>query len=156
MHSCLHACMEGIDECIYLSCIFMCVSKWRIFMIMQAAAVAAFARMTVEDSRKLLPDPYYPSWVVFSERQKLSCWMHYVSESYQLFVCRLILIHACMSDISILFILQLDWLNQHIAKMWPYIDEVHCYYLSPSLFYLKALFSSFSNFVQLHRQHQGL
>lgn len=34
--------------------------------------MAAFARMTVEDSRKLLPAEFYPSWVVFSERQKLS------------------------------------------------------------------------------------
>ncbi|KAG2324122.1 hypothetical protein Bca52824_006850 [Brassica carinata] len=37
-----------------------------------ANTVAAFARMTVEDSRKLLPAEFYPSWVVFSERQKLS------------------------------------------------------------------------------------
>ncbi|KAI4376175.1 hypothetical protein MLD38_013965 [Melastoma candidum] len=37
-----------------------------------AATVAAFARMTVEDSRKLLPGEFYPSWVVFTQRQKLS------------------------------------------------------------------------------------
>jgi hypothetical protein len=37
-----------------------------------AATVAAFARMTVEDSRKILPPQFYPSWVVFSTRQKLS------------------------------------------------------------------------------------
>ncbi|RXI05683.1 hypothetical protein DVH24_017725 [Malus domestica] len=37
-----------------------------------ATTVAAFARMTVEDSRKLLPPEFYPSWVVFSHRQKLS------------------------------------------------------------------------------------
>ena len=37
-----------------------------------AATIAAFARMTVEDSRKLLPSDYYPSWVVFSQWQKLS------------------------------------------------------------------------------------
>ena len=37
----------------------------------QANTVAAFARMTVEDSRKLLPAEFYPSWVVFSERQKV-------------------------------------------------------------------------------------
>ncbi|KAL6554548.1 Synaptotagmin-5 [Orobanche hederae] len=36
---------------------------------------AAFARMTVEDSRKLLPPEYYPSWVVFSQRQKLT-WLN--------------------------------------------------------------------------------
>ncbi|KAL6534113.1 Synaptotagmin-5 [Orobanche hederae] len=52
-----------------------------------AAAIAAFARMTVQDSRKLLPDKFYPSWVVFSHRQKL------------------------------------DWLNHHIEKIWPYVDE---------------------------------
>ncbi|KAL6502094.1 Synaptotagmin-5 [Orobanche gracilis] len=52
-----------------------------------AAAIAAFARMTVQDSRKLLPDKFYPSWVVFSQRQKL------------------------------------DWLNHHIEKIWPYVDE---------------------------------
>lgn len=39
----------------------------------QAEAIAGLARMSVQDSRKLLPDPYYPSWVVFSHRQKLSC-----------------------------------------------------------------------------------
>ena len=37
-----------------------------------AATIAAFARMTVEDSRKILPPQYYPSWVVFSQSQKLS------------------------------------------------------------------------------------
>ncbi|GAB4828233.1 Synaptotagmin-5 [Ancistrocladus abbreviatus] len=41
-----------------------------------AATVAAFARMTVEDSKKLLPPPYYPSWVVFTQRQKLS-WLNF-------------------------------------------------------------------------------
>ncbi|XP_056846289.1 uncharacterized protein LOC108834719 isoform X3 [Raphanus sativus] len=43
--------------------------------------------MTVEDSRKLLPAEIYPSWVVFSERQKLT------------------------------------WLNHHLTKIWPYVDE---------------------------------
>jgi c-di-AMP phosphodiesterase-like protein len=52
-----------------------------------ANTVAAFARMTVEDSRKLLPPEFYPSWVVFSERQKLT------------------------------------WLNHHLTKIWPYVDE---------------------------------
>lgn len=37
-----------------------------------AATIAAFARMTVEDSRKILPAEYYPSWVSFTEWQKLS------------------------------------------------------------------------------------
>ncbi|XP_065849546.1 synaptotagmin-4-like [Euphorbia lathyris] len=52
-----------------------------------AKTVAAFARMTVQDSRKLLPPEFYPSWVVFSEWQKL------------------------------------HWLNSHLEKLWPYVDE---------------------------------
>ncbi|KAK8682972.1 hypothetical protein V6N13_039048 [Hibiscus sabdariffa] len=52
-----------------------------------AATVAAFARMTVEDSRKILPEKFYPSWVVFSQHQKLT------------------------------------WLNQHLTKIWPYVNE---------------------------------
>lgn len=39
---------------------------------MKATTVAAFARMTVEDSRKILSPEYYPSWVVFSQQQKFS------------------------------------------------------------------------------------
>ncbi|GKV02554.1 hypothetical protein SLEP1_g14984 [Rubroshorea leprosula] len=53
-----------------------------------ARTIAAFARMTVEDSRKILPGDFYPSWVVFSQRQKLT-WLNqhlekiwpYVSEA---------------------------------------------------------------------------
>ncbi|XP_061350729.1 synaptotagmin-5-like isoform X1 [Gastrolobium bilobum] len=52
-----------------------------------ANTVAAFARMSVEDSRKILPPQFYPSWVVFSTRQKLS------------------------------------WLNSHLTKIWPYVNE---------------------------------
>ncbi|XP_073066994.1 synaptotagmin-5-like isoform X1 [Primulina eburnea] len=40
-----------------------------------ATTVAAFARMTVEDSRKILSPEYYPSWLVFSQRQKLT-WLN--------------------------------------------------------------------------------
>lgn len=40
-----------------------------------AKTVAAFARLTVEDSRKILPAQFYPTWVVFSERQKLT-WLN--------------------------------------------------------------------------------
>ncbi|CAA3028704.1 synaptotagmin-5-like [Olea europaea subsp. europaea] len=54
-----------------------------------AEAIAAFARMTVDDSRKILPNEFYPSWVVFSQRQKLI----------------------------------LTWLNQHLEKLWPYVNE---------------------------------
>lgn len=52
-----------------------------------ATTIAAFARMTVQDSRKLLSPEYYPSWVVFSQRQKLT------------------------------------WLNLHLEKIWPYVNE---------------------------------
>ncbi|EEF31628.1 calcium lipid binding protein, putative [Ricinus communis] len=44
-----------------------------------ARTVAAFARMTVEDSRKILPSEFYPSW--------------------------------------------LTWLNLHLTKIWPYVNE---------------------------------
>ncbi|CAL5355278.1 unnamed protein product [Camellia sinensis] len=40
-----------------------------------ATTIAAFARMTVEDSRKILPPEFYPSWVVFTQRQKLT-WLN--------------------------------------------------------------------------------
>ncbi|XP_054792574.1 synaptotagmin-4-like isoform X1 [Prosopis cineraria] len=40
-----------------------------------AKTVAAFARMTVEDSRKILPPQFYPPWVVFTQRQKLD-WLN--------------------------------------------------------------------------------
>lgn len=40
-----------------------------------ATTIAAFARMTVHDSKKILPAQYYPSWVVFSQRQKLT-WLN--------------------------------------------------------------------------------
>ncbi|KAG5590521.1 hypothetical protein H5410_041035 [Solanum commersonii] len=55
-----------------------------------AKSITAFARMTVQDSRKLLPPEAYPSWVVFSQKQKLS---------------------------------YLNWLNHHLEKIWPYVDE---------------------------------
>ncbi|PRQ26708.1 putative C2 domain, synaptotagmin-like mitochondrial-lipid-binding domain-containing protein [Rosa chinensis] len=44
-----------------------------------AKTIAALARMTVQDSRKLLAPQYYPSW--------------------------------------------LTWLNQHLDKIWPYVNE---------------------------------
>ncbi|TKY54798.1 Synaptotagmin-5 protein [Spatholobus suberectus] len=49
-----------------------------------ATTVAAFARMTVEDSRKILPPQFYPSWVVFSSSQKLSLLLstHLLQSSY--------------------------------------------------------------------------
>ncbi|PNX97347.1 plant synaptotagmin, partial [Trifolium pratense] len=44
-----------------------------------ATTIAAFAKMSVEDSRKLLPSQFYPSW--------------------------------------------LTWLNSHLTKIWPYVNE---------------------------------
>ncbi|OIT34499.1 PREDICTED: synaptotagmin-5-like [Nicotiana attenuata] len=52
-----------------------------------AATIAAFARMTVEDFRTIFTPDHYPSWVVFSNQQKLK------------------------------------WLNSHLEKLWPYVDE---------------------------------
>ncbi|XP_077237973.1 calcium-dependent lipid-binding (CaLB domain) family protein isoform X1 [Tasmannia lanceolata] len=40
-----------------------------------AATIASFSKLTVEDSRKILPAQFYPSWVVFSRRQKLN-WLN--------------------------------------------------------------------------------
>ncbi|KAB2027798.1 hypothetical protein ES319_D05G057400v1 [Gossypium barbadense] len=40
-----------------------------------ARTIAAFARLTVQDSRKILPRQFYPPWVVFSQRQKLG-WLN--------------------------------------------------------------------------------
>eukprot|EP00262_Sarcandra_glabra_P017682 TRINITY_DN6143_c0_g1_i1.p1 TRINITY_DN6143_c0_g1~~TRINITY_DN6143_c0_g1_i1.p1 ORF type:complete len:568 (-),score=106.91 TRINITY_DN6143_c0_g1_i1:214-1917(-) len=40
-----------------------------------AATVASFSKMTVGDSRKILPAEFYPPWVVFSQRQKLN-WLN--------------------------------------------------------------------------------
>ncbi|XP_060171997.1 synaptotagmin-5-like [Lycium barbarum] len=44
-----------------------------------ATTIAAFARMTVEDSRKILMPEHYPSWVVFSNQQKLK-WLNSLLE----------------------------------------------------------------------------
>ncbi|XP_062097325.1 synaptotagmin-5-like [Humulus lupulus] len=52
-----------------------------------AKTVAAFARMTMKDSKAVLAPEFYPPWVVFTQRQKL------------------------------------NWLNQHLKKLWPYINE---------------------------------
>ncbi|XP_022137630.1 synaptotagmin-4-like [Momordica charantia] len=41
-----------------------------------ATTVAAFARMTAQDSRKILPKEFYPSWVVFTKQQKLT-WLNH-------------------------------------------------------------------------------
>ncbi|KAK9279953.1 hypothetical protein L1049_013637 [Liquidambar formosana] len=63
-----------------------------------ATTIASFARMTVQDSRKILPGEFYPSWVVFSQRQKLSYSYNSLS-------------------------LSLNWLNLQLTKIWPYVNE---------------------------------
>lgn len=35
-------------------------------------AVAQYSKLTVEGLRKLLPPGFYPSWVVFTRRQKVT------------------------------------------------------------------------------------
>lgn len=45
---------------------------------MKASGIAAFARMTVEDSRKIFTPEQYPSWVVFSNQQKVKSLTFYV------------------------------------------------------------------------------
>ncbi|XP_074276589.1 synaptotagmin-5-like [Silene latifolia] len=40
-----------------------------------AATVAAFARMTVQDARKILPPEFYPTWVIFPQMEKLK-WLN--------------------------------------------------------------------------------
>jgi len=41
-------------------------------LILQAAIAAAFSKLTVQDLRKLIPPEFYPSWVSFTQKQKLS------------------------------------------------------------------------------------
>lgn len=41
----------------------------------RAAHIAAFSRLTVEESRKLLPKEFFPPWVVFTQFQKLN-WLN--------------------------------------------------------------------------------
>ncbi|KAK9269259.1 hypothetical protein L1049_001029 [Liquidambar formosana] len=45
-----------------------------------ATTVAAFARMTVEDSRKILPPEFYPSWLTWLNHQLTKIWP-YVNEA---------------------------------------------------------------------------
>ncbi|XP_066391298.1 synaptotagmin-5-like [Miscanthus floridulus] len=40
-----------------------------------AAIVAAFSKLTVQDLRKLIPPEFYPSWVSFTQKQKLK-WLN--------------------------------------------------------------------------------
>ncbi|KAL9313270.1 hypothetical protein ACSQ67_018722 [Phaseolus vulgaris] len=65
-----------------------------------AKTIAEFARMTVEDSRKLLPPKFYPSWVVFTRRQKLSSYIY-----------------------TFTYYTNLNWLNTQLKRIWPHVDE---------------------------------
>ncbi|GJU81159.1 hypothetical protein Tco_1283524 [Tanacetum coccineum] len=55
--------------------------------------VASFARTSREDSQKLLAPEYYPSWV------------------------------ALIVLVQSFFFLQLTWLNSHLIKIWPHVNE---------------------------------
>ncbi|KVH87916.1 C2 calcium-dependent membrane targeting [Cynara cardunculus var. scolymus] len=105
----------------------VCIARYQIVRSARradlAAIIAAFARMTVADSRKLLPGEYYPPWVVFAKRQKLS---------YILFIIYFCYIMFCskMTDNwypKFLIGLGLNWLNLQLNKIWPYVDEVHVF-----------------------------
>lgn len=108
-----------------------------------ATTIAAFARMTVEDSRKILPAEVYPSWVVFSQRQKLST--HF-------FLCH----HPFCFSYFLLgltfsfwyFFLQLDWLNSHLKKIWPYVDQVNYLWIYElcSIFFSSLFYFHWSDF----------
>jgi len=42
----------------------------------KATTIAAVARMTVEDSRKIFTPEQYPPWVVFSNQQKVNFYLN--------------------------------------------------------------------------------
>ncbi|GMI92476.1 SYNAPTOTAGMIN HOMOLOG E, synaptotagmin 5, ARABIDOPSIS THALIANA SYNAPTOTAGMIN HOMOLOG E [Hibiscus trionum] len=72
--------------------------------------------MTVQDSRKILPRQFYPPWVVFSQRQKLSLIHHFIK-----FISRVVAIESLLTLVSSL--IQLIWLNVQLEKIWPSVDE---------------------------------
>lgn len=41
-------------------------------LLLQAGTVSSFSKLTVQDLRNLIPPEFYPSWVSFTQRQKLS------------------------------------------------------------------------------------
>lgn len=58
-----------------VSCSLCCLFSFSLIsfcvLLKKATTIATFARMTVEDTRKLLSPEHYPSWVVFSQQQKV-------------------------------------------------------------------------------------
>uniref|UniRef100_A0A9I9CHM1 Synaptotagmin-5-like n=1 Tax=Cucumis melo TaxID=3656 RepID=A0A9I9CHM1_CUCME len=73
-----------------------------------ATTIAAFARMTAQDSRKILPKEFYPSWVVFTQRQKIRR-------------SQLMLLSGRGEGLISGFRV-LTWLNLQLDKIWPYVD----------------------------------
>ena len=58
--------------CVFLFWLLPClILRGASPFLIQAATVASFSKMTIDDSRKLLPSDLYPSWVVFSSQQKV-------------------------------------------------------------------------------------
>lgn len=105
-----------------LTLLYMCSYKFRImygWLYVKATTVAAFARMTVEDSRKILSPEYYPSWVVFSQQQKFSSLSLIFNFHFSY------LQWGPMFCFFMCFIFQLTWLNEHLTKIWPYVDQVN-------------------------------
>ncbi|GJW96822.1 synaptotagmin-5-like protein isoform X1 [Tanacetum coccineum] len=86
---------------------------------LNANIVAAFARTSRKDSQKLLAPEYYPSWVVFSQRQKLSI----IALLYPTYSACSFCIHALIVLAQSFFFLQLTWLNSHLTKIWPHVNE---------------------------------
>ncbi|GJV16868.1 abscisic acid receptor PYL9 [Tanacetum coccineum] len=84
-----------------------------------ANIVAAFARTSREDLQKLLAPEYYPSWVVFSQRQKLSI----IAFLYPTYSACSFRIQALIVLAQSFFFLQLTWLNSHLTKIWPHVNE---------------------------------
>lgn len=74
----------------------------------KAKTVAAFARMTVKDSKAILPAEFYPAWVVFTERQKLS---------FLLAILILFSFHLCMS------------FRKCLSLIFTHYSSIYCYLL---------------------------
>lgn len=55
-----------------LSICVLCLLTPNFYLFLQAATVSSFSKLTVEDLRKLIPLELYPSWVSFTQKQKLS------------------------------------------------------------------------------------
>lgn len=73
-----------------------------------AATAAAFSKLTVQDLRKLIPPEFYPSWVSFTQKQKLK------------------------------------WLNQELAKIWPFVNEAASELIKTSV---EPIFEQYKSFI---------